>query len=581
MKRIHRAGLAGAAALVIAGMLPVQVAFADWPETGLSGAECPVGNGAQWFDWGTQPLVVNSGDGEAMCRVAVNVGSKGAKNVKLGLTLSAESVAASGYSPELLGRMIAVQVSYLPSTPGAAGSTAAGQWVVNGDGSLTLDLPPHDVSGDLMPAAVYDFHFSVAPAVKSVLLKGQLELSADGLASQSVRPVSLSYVGDGHNVDFAAKSTFVPLTPARLLDTRSGIGAAKGKVGPDSSLTLQVAGRGGVPATGVSAVVMNVTATNPTAGGYVTVYPHGQARPVASNLNFTASETIPNQVTVPVVDGKIDLYNRFGTVDLVADISGYYTPGTSGSRFTGLDLPARLLDTRSGIGAAKGKVGPDSSLTLQVAGRGGVPATGVSAVVLNVTATNPTAGGYVTVYPHGQARPVASNLNFTASETIPNQVTVPVVDGKIDLYNRFGTVDLIADISGYYSADGSVFVPTGPTRVLDTRNGTGGFQGAIPGGHGIVVNLASWDYGVPRYGATGSVLNVTATGPTAASFLTVQGVNMLSPSQQAATTSSLNFSAGETIANAVTTGGGDGASIFNHAGRVDVVADLAGYFMKN
>jgi len=90
---------------------------------------------------------------------------------------------------------------------------------------------------------------------------------------------------------------------------------------------------------------------------------------------------------------------------------------------------------------------------LQVLGRGGVPASGVSAVVLNVTVTAPSRAGFITAYPNGTARPTASNLNFVAGQTVPNLVVVPVgVDGKVALTNgSAGTVQLVADVLGYFS----------------------------------------------------------------------------------------------------------------------------------
>ncbi|HZE17911.1 MAG TPA: hypothetical protein VE197_20675, partial [Mycobacterium sp.] len=157
----------------------------------------------------------------------------------------------------------------------------------------------------------------------------------------------------------------------------------------------------------------------------------------------------PNLVTVPVTDGKIDFYNHSGTVDLIADLAGYYSP-SGGSVFTSLG-PTRVLDTRNGTGGYTSPVGAGQSISLQVAGMAGVPA-GVSAVVLNVTAVSPTAASYVTVYPDGSPRPVASDLNFTAGEVIPNLVIVPVTDGKVDFYNHSGTVDLVADLAGYFTS---------------------------------------------------------------------------------------------------------------------------------
>jgi hypothetical protein len=245
-------------------------------------------------------------------------------------------------------------------------------------------------------------------------------------------------------------STFVPLGPVRVLDTRNGTGGYSSPVGPGGTIILQVTGIDGVPASGVTAVVLNVTATDTTASSYVTVYPAG-VRPTASNLNFTTGETIPNLVVVPVNgDGQVAFYNNAGSVDLVADLAGYYTTSGTGSAFVALG-PVRVLDTRNGTGGYSSPVGPGGMISLQVEGVNGVPASGVTAVVLNVTATEPTASSYVTVYPDGVTRPVASNLNFTAGETIPNLVVVPVgADGKIDFYNHSGSVDLVADLAGYF-----------------------------------------------------------------------------------------------------------------------------------
>ena len=92
---------------------------------------------------------------------------------------------------------------------------------------------------------------------------------------------------------------YVALTPTRLLDTRTGTGAPKARVATRATVTLQVTGQGGVPASGVSAVVLNVTAVAPTRPGFVTVYGQGSL-PTVSNLNFVAGQTVPNLVMVPV-----------------------------------------------------------------------------------------------------------------------------------------------------------------------------------------------------------------------------------------------------------------------------------------
>jgi hypothetical protein len=247
---------------------------------------------------------------------------------------------------------------------------------------------------------------------------------------------------------------FNPLPPARLLDTRTGTGGAT-TLGAGGAVSLQVTGRANVPANGVSAVVLNVTATNPSASSYVTVWPDGAARPLASNLNFVAGQTVPNRVIVKVgTSGKVDLYNANGTVDLIVDVGGWFTDATAGGTGGGFDplTSARLLDTRGGGASA---LGPGGMLVVQVAGQQGVPAmtaaTPPTAVLLNVTVTNPTAGGYLTVWPDGNAQPVASDLNFAKGQTRANLVVVKIgANGKVDLFNLAGSTDVVVDVVGWY-----------------------------------------------------------------------------------------------------------------------------------
>ncbi len=215
-----------------------------------------------------------------------------------------------------------------------------------------------------------------------------------------------------------------------------------------------------------------MTVTNGTADSFVSVST-GNYAPSVSSVNFHAGQTLPNLVTAPLSgDGTVYLFNHSGTVDVIADVFGYYTVDQPGSTLSTLP-PTRLLDTRDGIGA----VGAGGTLPLQVTGRNSVPANGVTAVQLNVTVTNPTANSFLSVFPSGSALPNVSNLNFGPGQTIANSVVVPVgPDGKIDFFNHIGSVDVVADISGYYTANapgtlahGGVYDTFGPTRLLDTR----------------------------------------------------------------------------------------------------------------
>ena len=191
------------------------------------------------------------------------------------------------------------------------------------------------------------------------------------------------------------------VAPVRVLDTRTGNGAPRAAVGAGRTLAVKVTGLAGVPAAGVAAVVVNVTVTQPTAGGYITAWADGAARPGTSNLDFSAGQSVPNLAVVPVgADGDIALFNGSpGTVQLIVDVTGYYRAGIpTAAGALGSVAPARVLDTRTGNGAPQVPVGGGRTIAVKVTGLAGVPAAGVAAVVVNVTVTQPTAGGYITAW---------------------------------------------------------------------------------------------------------------------------------------------------------------------------------------
>jgi hypothetical protein len=235
---------------------------------------------------------------------------------------------------------------------------------------------------------------------------------------------------------------FNGLTPARLLDTRN----SGGPVGPGQIRSLQVTGKGGVPPTGVAAVVLNVTATNPTAVSHLRIFPGGSAPPGTSNVNFSPGQSIPNRVIVPVgAGGQIGIYNAAGRVDVVVDVNGWFTDSTSasgGSRFTAT-TPQRLLDTRSGFGPVR-----DAGVAaVQFADSAGI---GVTAIVANFTAVGPSEPSHLTVWPGGSPQPVASDLNYTPGQTVANLVVNKLGPTGFDVYNLAGSIDLVIDLYGYY-----------------------------------------------------------------------------------------------------------------------------------
>jgi outer membrane protein assembly factor BamB len=364
--------------------------------------------------------------------------------------------------------------------------------------------------------------------------------------------------------------SYHPLTPARILDTRSS-----SPIGSGQSIDVQVAGAGGVPATGAAAAVLNVTVTQPTASGYLTVYPAGAGRPVASNLNFVAGQTVPNLVEVALgTSGKVTAFNFSGSTQVVFDVAGWVAtppPGTDG-RFNPLP-PARILDTRNGTGGFTGPLGTSSSIDVQVTGQGTVPATGVAAVVLNVTATSPTTGGYLTVFPTGATRPLASNLNFLAGQTVPNRVIVKVgTGGKVSFYNFNGNTDVVADVGGWFTdatstAGGTVFSGITPARLLDTRAGS-------PVASGATLTQQVAGALVPAT-AKAVVMNVTVTNTTAPSYLTVWPDATTRP-----VASDLNWVAGQTVPNLVIVqlSANGVVDVYNFQGTTDVVMDVVGWY---
>ena len=385
-------------------------------------------------------------------------------------------------------------------------------------------------------------------------------------------------------------STYVPATPMRLLDTRAATPTATiGKVGPGDTVRLQVTGAetsaGVVPAS-ATAVVLNVTATAGTASTDVRVYPAGAPVPVVSNLNPLRAQTVPNLVTVALGEGgAVELRNAAGEVHLIADLAGWYEPGAAAAGFAPLD-PVRVLDTRSGttLGvAAAGRVGPGQVLPLKVTGRVGgrtgavtVPAD-ATAVVLNVTATGASRATDVRAYPAGSGQvPEVSNLNVTPGVTAPNLVVVRVGDnGVVNLRNHSGEVHLIADLAGYYGADGTAhFVPNAPLRFLDTRDGTG--AAPITTGPGRHVELLLFNTRGVDFRARAAVLNLTATAATASTDIRAYPASASAVPE----VSNLNVARGATRANlAIVKVGGDGVRIRNNGGNVHLIADLAGVFI--
>jgi hypothetical protein len=456
----------------------------------------------------------------------------------------------------------------------------------NGSATVAWTAPTatgcNAVTGYRVTASPGGVSVDVGPQARSTVLRGLTNGTRYTFTVQALAGTTVGATSAVSNAVVPAlpttEPTFHALQPARVLDTRPGstVGLA-GAFGPGQTRPLTVAGAGGVPAAGATAVVLNVTGVVPTADTFVTLWPSGTARPLTSNLNLAAGAVTPNLVYVKLSgDGKVDLFNNSGSVDLLADVVGWFDDAGVGDRFVGTQ-PTRLLDTRAGssIGLS-GAFGSGQTRRLTVAGQGPVPTAGVSAVVLNVTPVSPTAASFVTVWPAGAARPTTSNLNLSPGAITPNLVTVKVsADGKLDVFNNSGSVDLLADVVGYYTDSGGGFVGVQPTRLLDTRPGTtAGLSGAFGPGQTRRLTVAGQGP-VPTSGVTAVVLNVTAVLPSQASFVTVWPAGAQRPE-----TSNLNLTPGTVRPNLVTVrvSAAGAVDLFNNSGSVHLLGDVVGYF---
>lgn len=381
-----------------------------------------------------------------------------------------------------------------------------------------------------------------------------------------------------------AVGTYTPLKSARLLDTRPGSPLAAGK-----SLTLTVAGKGGVPTTGVSAVVVNLTATGATSGGFMTAYPTGGTRSNVSSINFLTGVSRANIATVPLGTGtsagKISVYNSAGSVDVVVDVVGYYantaSTATLGSEFDVPD-PERLADTR---GDSEGQLAPQESLDIRLDFNPDANKT-VTAVAVNVTAVGAKSSGYLTAY-DGGTLPGTSTLNFVNGNATPNLAVVKTghctsadcsaaekLKVAFSVYNGSKAgVDVIVDLVGIYYKDGTVglrFYPNAPRRISDSRTGLNG----KPATAGQTQTLKA-PTSVANANTVAVVANTTAISPTGTTYLTLWRAGTSRPG-----VSNLNTTKGLTVANGtlIPMSATNTFNLYNSTGTTNFAIDVTGRF---
>jgi hypothetical protein len=383
-----------------------------------------------------------------------------------------------------------------------------------------------------------------------------------------------------------AATTYHPLTPTRILDSRDGTGGLTGKFSSNVARVFQVAGRGGVPSN-ATAVNGNLTITQQSSPGYLYIGPVTMNNPTSSTLNFPMSDDRANAVTVALGPGgtlsiTYAATSSGKTAHVIFDVTGYFTPDASGARYVPV-APTRILDSRDGTGGLTGAFVSHVARTFQVTGRGGVPDS-ATAVTGNLTVTGQSSLGYLYVGPVAMNDPTSSTLNFPMNDDRANAAAVALGKGGTLSITYAAptlgpTAHVIFDVTGYFTPGtfGATFVPMTPTRILDSRDGTGGLTGAFSS-HVARTFQVTGRGGVPA-SATAVTGNLTVTGQSSPGYLYIGPVAMNDP-----TSSTLNFPMNDDRANAVAVAlGTGGTSSITYAAptlgpTAHVIFDVTGYF---
>ncbi|MEV0202409.1 hypothetical protein [Nonomuraea sp. NPDC050691] len=409
---------------------------------------------------------------------------------------------------------------------------------------------------------------------------------------------SVVHLGTAETVraDTSADDQFIPLTPTPVLDTRSALGTpTTTKVAPNASVTFQVTGVAGIPATGVSAAALNLIAIAPEKFGWFTV--HASDTPVTtSSLTYHPGESTTGQdLTRLTGTGKVTVKNNGeGPVHIAVAVRGYFLDAAdtqAGNEY----YPVRtdyLYDTRpelaTGSPARTTPIDANSSATFDVAGQKGIPAAGVNAVALNVVAAHQnTAKGWLSLYPSNRPDPRVSTVDYVPHEANSNfTITELTGTGQLTITNH-GSAPIHVSITlrGYFmgvtaDGEGSYYRPVATQQLVNTLQGIGTAGGSTePLAPGAVLTFDATRFaGVYPDEVTTAAINVNARQPTAQGWLSVYAEDSEDPS-----ISSVNFDQGGESTNGfdlAIPGFNGKITIANHSsGTVHVQVSVRGYFI--
>ena len=275
-----------------------------------------------------------------------------------------------------------------------------------------------------------------------------------------------------------ASYVYQPVPPTRVVDTRltGDRVAAGGTLTVDLSMLAPT-----LVGPDAAAAAVNVTSVDQATGGFLTVYPCGTERPLASSVNFLAGQPRGALATTLLrqPDRALCVFSNTAT-NVVVDLQGVFAP-SDGLLFESV-TPDRVLDTR--VTGRKPTIA--------------IPAPpGAKAVAATLTVTGSNFAGFLTAYPCslGFNLPVVSSVNWLPGETVAGAVFVPVADDGTFCLTANAPVDVIVDVTGVFGgATGNLrFTPVPPTRMVDTRVGTGGWRGHQAPGQTIEIGAAPED----------------------------------------------------------------------------------------
>lgn len=402
------------------------------------------------------------------------------------------------------------------------------------------------------------------------------------VAALSLVFTSLLLVTSGPtSADAGTGGAFVPLTHVRIADTTQGLNTSASPVTPTSDRDITVLGMGGVPSTGVSAVVLDVSAK---ATGHTNIYVSAKGTDSHSSFLSVGDTTSWDSNTVivaPGTAGKVTFATLSTNASIAVDVQGYFTDGSTGTAGTFSPVtPTRVADSTTGSGLAHAKLSSGTNYSVPVGGTNDIPAD-ATAVFANVRVLNSSQAGTLRVGPSAASivSSVTASLEYMTSVSSDTGLSMKLAsNGTVSVNISGGTADLIIDVQGYFAGSagntGGGYTPLTNTRIYATSAST-----PLAPNETREIPIAG-QAGVPADGTAGSVAMTVSAG-----YWTASGtITVANPDDNNTGTDNLAFKAPWGRDGAYSTSivelslTGTVSITNNSAGTVDVTLAAQGWF---